>query len=211
MTSARVIDADGHVLEPLAVFGDRLHTTRDSYGLDHVYAGGQEIVTVSLGKLGTPGSDMADLSSSPEYDDAQRGGFDPVARLRDMDLEGIETAVLYPSLGLNFWAITDVDAAVALARAYNDWLAQYCAADPRRLHGAAMVPWQSIDAAVTELLRAHDELGFPAALASVARSRTRATSRSGKQPKRSASRSASTKDRRTRSRRSRPTGVRSTR
>ncbi|MDQ1467607.1 MAG: hypothetical protein QOH10_2022 [Actinomycetota bacterium] len=166
--SARVVDADGHVLEPLAAFDGcpehhRLQVTRDSYGLDHVSVGGQEIVTVSLGKLGTPHSDMADLAHSPTYDEAQSGGFDPVVRLGDMDVEGIDTAMLYPSLGLNFWSITDPDAATSLARAYNDWLAQYCAADTRRLHGAAMVPWQSIEAAIAELRRAHDELGFRAA------------------------------------------------
>jgi predicted TIM-barrel fold metal-dependent hydrolase len=137
--------------------------TRDSLGLDHVHVGQQEIVTVSLGKLGRPGSDMADLSESPSYDNAQPGGFDPQQRLADMDLEGIDAAVLYPSLGLNFWAVTDIDAAVSLARAYNDWLAGYCAADPRRLFGAAMVPWQSPEAATAELRRAHDELGFRAA------------------------------------------------
>jgi len=162
---ARVVDADGHVLEPLDAFaacpeGHRLVVDRDSLGLDHVYVGDQEIVTVSLGKLGTPGSNMADLAHSPTYAEAQPGGFDPRVRLGDMDREAIDLAVLYPSLGLNFWSITDVDAATSLARAYNDWLAQYCAADPRRLYGAAMVPWQSIDAAMAELRRAHDELGF---------------------------------------------------
>jgi predicted TIM-barrel fold metal-dependent hydrolase len=165
---AHVIDADGHVLEPFAAFDQcpeahRLHATRDAMGLDHVYAGNQEIVTVSLGKLGTPGSDMADFSHSPTYDEAQRGGFDAPVRLADMDTEGIDTAVLYPSLGLNFWSIKDPDAATSLARAYNDWLAQYCAADPVRLHGAAMVPWQSVDAAIAELRRAREELGMRAA------------------------------------------------
>ena len=163
-----VVDADGHVLEPLSAFDDcpephRLHVSRDSLGLDHVYAGDQEIVTVSLGKLGTPGSNMADLAHSPAYDEAQPGGFDSAIRLADMDVEGIDAAVLYPSLGLNFWSITDADAATSLARAYNDWLADYCASDPRRLHGAAMVPWQSVDAAVVELRRAREELGFSAA------------------------------------------------
>ena len=163
--SACVIDADGHVLEPLGAFRScpephRLQVTRDAMGLDHVHVGGQEIVTVSLGKLGTPGSNMADLASSPTYDQAHPGGFEPNRRLLDMDSEDIEIAVLYPSLGLNFWSITDVDAAISLARAYNDWLAEYCAADPQRLYGAAMVPWQSTDAAITELRRARDELGF---------------------------------------------------
>ena len=72
--------------------------------------GQQEIVTVSLGMLGTPGSDMSDRSRSTRYEDAQPGGFDPVARLADMDTEGIDAAVLYPSIGLNFWAIEDHDA-----------------------------------------------------------------------------------------------------
>jgi predicted TIM-barrel fold metal-dependent hydrolase len=159
---SRVIDADGHVLEPLDRFPE-LNTTRDSIGLDHVYAGNQEIVTVSLGKLGTPGSNMADLAHSPRYENAQPGGFDPKVRLVDMDTEGIDAAVLFPSLGLNFWAIDDPDIAISLARAYNDWLAEYCAAAPTRLFGAAMVPWQSVDASVAELRRAHDELGFRAA------------------------------------------------
>lgn len=162
-----VIDADGHVLEPLSAFAGlaaehRLVATRDDFGLDHLHVGDQEIVTVSLGKLGTPGSDMADLANSPRYEDAQPGGFDPRARLADMDAEGIDVAVLFPSLGLNFWAIEDVPAAVALARAYNDWLASYCAAAPRRLFGAAMVPWQDPRAAVAELRRAHDDLGMRA-------------------------------------------------
>jgi len=164
----QVIDGDGHVLEPTAAWSSvpeafRPRSTRDSIGLDHVYVGDQEIVTVSLGLLGTPGSVMSDLSHSPPLEEAHRGGFDPRHRLADMDAEGIDVAVLYPSIGLNFWAIEDSAAAVALARAYNDWLGEYCAAAPDRLHGAAMVPVQDPDAAVRELRRAREELGFPAA------------------------------------------------
>jgi predicted TIM-barrel fold metal-dependent hydrolase len=157
-----VVDADGHVLEPLERFPE-LHVERDSYGLDHVYAGAQQIVTVSLGKLGTPGSNMADLTHSPTYDEAQPGGFDSRVRLADMDAEGIDIAVLYPSVGLNFWAVEDAGVAISLARNYNDWLAEYCAAAPTRLYGAAMVPWQSPEASVAELERACAELGFRAA------------------------------------------------
>ncbi len=86
-----------------------------------------------------------------------------MARLADMDAEGIDRAVLYPSVGLYVWAVPDPAAAVSIARAYNDWLASYCTADRARLFGAAMVPVQDPEAAVAELRRAHDELGFPAA------------------------------------------------
>ena len=168
MRAHGVIDADGHVLEPDAAWDavpeeHRPRRTRDAHGLDHVVVADQEIVTVSLGLLGTPGSAMHDLEHSTTYEEAHAGGFDPAERLADMDVEGIDAAVLYPSLGLFFWAIDDRDAAVALARAYNDWLAGYCATAPDRLHGAAMLPLQDVGAAVRELRRAHDELGFRAA------------------------------------------------
>ena len=66
-------------------------------------------------------------------------------------------------MGLYFWALDDPAAAVPIARAYNDWLASYCAADPGRLFGAAMLPMQDPAAAAAELRRAHGELGFVAA------------------------------------------------
>ena len=68
-----------------------------------------------------------------------------------MDSEGIDVAVLYPTIGLGFWGITDPDAAVPIARAYNDWLASYSAVAPDRYRGAAMVPFQSPTEAVHEL------------------------------------------------------------
>ena len=163
-----VIDADGHVMEPMRAWANlpdehRPRAARDDFGLDHVFVGDQEIVTVSLGRLGTPGSVMSDLSESPALEDAQAGGFDPRLRVVDMDGEGIDVAVLYPSIGLNFWAIGDAAAAVSLARAYNDWLADYCSTAPDRLYGAAMLPMQDPEAATLELRRAREELGFPAA------------------------------------------------
>jgi predicted TIM-barrel fold metal-dependent hydrolase len=169
-----VVDADGHVLEPMSLWDRHLaprdrayapRSVRNDWGLDTVYVGAQEIVTAPLGLLGTPGSHMdeTDPAKKIPWERAQRGGFDPVERLRDMDIEGIDIAVLYPSIGLNFWAIEDPVAAVALARAYNDWLAEYCATDPRRLFGAAMLPFQDSDGAVVELERAARTLRFPAA------------------------------------------------
>jgi len=162
-----VIDADGHVVEPLVAWesapvGHRPHIHRDDAGYEHVVVGDQEILAVSLGLLATPGSDMARDKRIP-LEDALPGGSDPVKRLADMDIEGIDVAVLYPSIGLNCWAIHDPAAAVSLAKAYNEWLASYCQTDRTRLYGAAMVPLQDPAEAARELRRAHDELGFPAA------------------------------------------------
>ncbi len=164
----RVVDADGHVLEPWSAWQSlaeehRPTATTDAHGLDHVTVGGQEVFLARLGQMGQPGTDVGTPVGPVPLEEARPGAFDPVARLADMDAEGIDEVVLYPTIGLGFWGVADPKAAVALARAYNDWLAGYCSADPARLHGAAMVPFQDPGAAVAELRRAKEELGFVSA------------------------------------------------
>jgi len=163
-----VVDADGHVVEPRRAWATvpeqyRPVITADAHGYEHVVVDGKEILAVPLGTLATPGAHFSDPQSFLALEDAHRGGSDPSARLIDMDSEGIDQAVLFPSVGLYFWALDDPRAAVPIARAYNDWLASYCAADPTRLFGAAMVPVQDPLAAAAELRRARHELGFVAA------------------------------------------------
>ena len=77
-----------------------------------------------------------------EYKEGKAGGFDPHARIPDMDADGIDAAFLYPSLGLFSGAIHDPELAAATCRAYNRWLADYCSAYPDRLFGIAMLPMQ---------------------------------------------------------------------
>ncbi|MHB8680656.1 MAG: amidohydrolase family protein [Acidimicrobiales bacterium] len=164
--SELVVDADGHVVEPMAAWAGlpdehRPRVHRDRSGYEHVVVGDKEILAVPLGTLATPGGRFSDAANFRSLEGAHPGGSDPKARLADMDAEGIDQAVLFPSVGLYFWALDDPAPAIAIARAYNDWLAGYCAADPARLFGAAMLPMQDPLAAAAELRRAHDELGFP--------------------------------------------------
>jgi uncharacterized protein len=162
-----IVDADGHVVEPAAAWAGlpdehRVRVVPDGHGYEHVVVGDTEILAVPLGNLARPGSTFDDPSTFRPLAEAQPGGWDPVARLADMDAEGIDQAVLYPSIGLYMSVLDDPTAAVAVARAYNDWLAAYCAASDRRLFGAAMLPLQDPPAAATELRRAVNELGFVA-------------------------------------------------
>ena len=87
-----------------------------------------------------------------------QGAWDPHERIKDMDAEGIDTAILYPTTMLGY--VADPGFAAARSRAYNNWLADYIKPYPNRLYGAAAVPLQDIPAAVTELRRAVNELGF---------------------------------------------------
>ena len=81
-----------------------------------------------------------------KYEDGRPGGFDPHKRIPDMDLDGIDAAFLYPSMGLFSGAVHDPALAGALCRAYNRWLADYCKPYPDRLFGIAMLPMQDVDA-----------------------------------------------------------------
>src|SRR5438309_10704639 len=114
---ALVVDADSHVMEPMSAWDGlpeayRPRIEKNDLGLDQVYVGDTLLVIVSLGLLGTPGSKMSDFEHAKPLEEALPGGFDPRIRLSDMDSEGIDVAVFYPSVGLNFWAIEDPSAAV---------------------------------------------------------------------------------------------------
>ena len=92
--------------------------------------------------------------------DGKAGGFDPHARIPDMDADGIDAVFLYPSLGLFSGAIQDPQLAAAVCRAYNRWLADYCKPYPDRLFGVAMLPLQDVGLAIEEMRFARKELGF---------------------------------------------------
>jgi hypothetical protein len=77
-----------------------------------------------------------------------------------LDAAGIARTVLYPTHGLATGLIRDRDWAVALARAYNDWLAERYLRRSPRLLGVALLPLQDPEEAARELRRAVTELGM---------------------------------------------------
>ncbi len=79
-------------------------------------------------------------------------------------MEGIDVAVMFPSRGLSVLTRPDLDPrfADAIARAYNDWMFDFCKMDTRRLLGAGMLSVYDIKDAVAETHRVIDELGFRA-------------------------------------------------
>lgn len=102
-------------------------------------------------------------AQNPKYADSERDGWDPASQLRAMDREGIDVAVLYPSRELFVLAVDGLDPplAAAIARAYNDWLREFCSADPARLFGAAHIAPHDVGLAVEEVRRCAG-LGFRA-------------------------------------------------
>jgi uncharacterized protein len=83
----------------------------------------------------------------------------PEEHVRDMAVEGIDFQVLFPTFGLHLMRVREVELAVALCRAYNDFVAEFCQGAPERLAAVAMIPMQDPVEAPRELHRAVTELG----------------------------------------------------
>ena len=106
------------------------------------------------------------------YAEAEASGWDPASQVRAMDKEGLDMAVLFPSRGLFVLGLDSSDHigpdglepafATAIARAYNDWLADFTSHAPDRMYGAAMLAPHDVDGAVLEARRCVEELGFRA-------------------------------------------------
>ena len=158
MTELRVVDADGHVNEPEdlwatylpAAFLDRAPgSVRDDAGPPAQRHRRARCSSRSrwLRRGARPGRPT--------------GGWDPQARLADLDAEGIDQAVLFPTTGLFFAGIADAKLESALCQAYNDWL-------PTTAPPIAVDSWGSprsrrhdVDAAVAEARRAVERPRVP--------------------------------------------------
>lgn len=161
-----VFDADGHIVEPDATFVDHLDSRFRSYvprpvvdGDTFRYVCGDRTGFVIHARPETVGAPGQTTLHTDEPVTAS-GGADPAARLVDMDVDGIERAALYPTYGLMIQGVTDRAAALALSRAVNDWLAEFCRHAPDRLIGVGTLPMVDADDALGEARRCIEELGF---------------------------------------------------
>ena len=133
----QVIDADGHVCDDEAAYRPYLEARFQSRPLlPH---------------------DAYDRSVSGKYGKHHKN---PATQLEDMDLEGIDVQVLYGTGVLAMRRIRERELSVALHRAYNDWLAEFCSHNPDRLKGVAALPVIEPEASARELERAVTQFGF---------------------------------------------------
>ncbi len=161
MEAMRVISADTHVVEPDGLWVQRLDRKLADRAPRVVPCNGRPslvapgIEPFALGGVTSHGQTGRDLEQhmGRGYEAARPSGWDPVARLKDQDLDGVSAELLYGSLGMPLFALKDIELQQACFRVYNDWIAEFCSHDPKRLVGVAMVSVGDIGAAVKELER----------------------------------------------------------
>ncbi len=167
MANYRIISSDNHVFEPVDLwtsraatqFKDRVpHIERDTTGpgagSDFWYCDGQRVIGLS------PGSDTGRRFEDPEMksqthtvEDIRPGGYIPEEHVKDMDLDGVDVSIVYPTVGLLLYSVPDSALLTEIFRIYNDWLAEFCNANPKRLKGIAMVNVDEVSEGVQELER----------------------------------------------------------
>ena len=180
-----IFDADRHVVEPLDMWPEYLEPRwRD--GAPYLARPAGESLEMRVARLGAhalvtaPPVLMLDdrplwnrLSERAAIELAMavrerpgtlEAGMDPAGQLASMDECGIDRAWLFPTVASNLAAIDGMhpDRAGAFARAYNNWLRDYCAHDPARLRGVGLLARHDPRAMVAELVRVTDEFGWSA-------------------------------------------------
>jgi len=159
-----LVSADSHVVEPGDVWTSRMDRRwgdRTPRVVGHRGQPGAVFVCEDVPPFGIAAFSGADVA--PEelpshftkgYERVRPGGWDPTARLRDQERDGVVAEVIYPSLALQLFRIRDAEFQAATFRAYNDWLAEFCGHAPGRLAGVALIPLHDVSLGVAELERA---------------------------------------------------------
>ena len=174
----RILDVDGHVVEPVEMWAKYLDPAfksrapaRDGaadsglvervsrFGLKGILENpvkglkvdGHELVNKISDEVWTEGTWLM----ATYYTEAAARGFDPESQVMMMRRMGIDMTFLYPTVGLWMFAIDEMDPPLvaALVRAYNDWLRDFASYDPELMRCVGAISRHDPDDMVSELRR----------------------------------------------------------
>jgi predicted TIM-barrel fold metal-dependent hydrolase len=183
-----IISVDDHVIEPATVWSDRLPAKYRDIGprierrpvKEMTFIGGK--FTAVPGEAGDPGEpvdwwfyedlrrpltrlDTAVGFSRDEitmtgitYDTMRQGSFLLPERLADMDINGLEASLCFPTFprfcGQTFTEASDHELGLLCVRAYNDWMVdEWCGLSGGRLIPLIIVPLWDAELAAAEVRR----------------------------------------------------------
>ena len=173
MGGYRIISSDNHVFEPPDLwttriepeFRDRCPRVIDTeVGPTWAVEGRRQQGLSQGSNAGMRFDDPDSMVNFTEWEDVRPGGYDPVEAVKDLDIDGVEVSVLYPSIGLFLYGTTrGSDLFAAICHTYNNWLHEFCSAAPKRLKGIAMLNVDDVSVGVSEMERCA-KLGFVGAM-----------------------------------------------
>ena len=177
MADYRIISLDNHVYEPPdlwtsrvdAKFKDRApHIVRrpeddtDWWMCDGVKGQGAG----AGAQVGLRFEEPEKLKFADKIENLRPGGYLPEEHLKDMQLDGIDVSIVFPTIGLLLYSVLDSELLTALFKTYNDWVAEFCQAFPNKIKGIGMLNMDDIQEGVSELERCA-KMGLAGAMISV--------------------------------------------
>ena len=159
-----VIDVDTHLTEPPDTWIARVPASMREQVPHIERIDGNDVWMAAGERLGHPGyysmagwDGVMPLSIPKTFDEIDASMYDADARLRFLDEQGIRAQVLYPNVGGfgngYFLRLGDRELVARCVRAYNDFLHDWCSADPERLLAVTALPFWDVDLAIAELHR----------------------------------------------------------
>ena len=176
MADYRVISSDNHVVEPVDLwtsraeskFKDRAPHVERIEGADWWICDGRKVQDVGPAgaQVGIRFEEPEKLTRGGRIEEVRPGGYIPEEHVKDMDIDGIDLSIVYPTIGLGLYRVPDSELLTANCRNYNDWVGEFCGAIPKRLKGIAMLNVDDVPGGVKELERCAN-MGFVGAMISV--------------------------------------------
>ena len=173
----KILDSDMHVFEPYDLYekymdpkwGERIPRgkPRTKHGqIKFTYSDGRPLrpsgtqaLAATAPKTNSGESAPGEAQVAHRYAKPLARDYDAVSQLAAMDDEGLDVAVLFRTFPLHCDDSLEPEYANALCRAWNDWMADFCKADPKRLRPSALITLHDVDLAVDETRRAINQLG----------------------------------------------------
>ena len=174
MFEYRVISSDDHVFEPPDLWTSRVEPKfrerapkiiRMGEDGDWWWCDGLKVSHMGAGaQVGVRFENPEKLSRTDVFEHVRPGGYIPEEHVKDMDIDGIDVSIVYPTIGfLLYNVILDSQLLSALFRTYNDWVADFCSSSPDRLKGISMLNTDDVQTGVRELERCA-KLGYVGAM-----------------------------------------------
>jgi predicted TIM-barrel fold metal-dependent hydrolase len=163
----RAFDSDMHVYDPADLYekymnpawGERIPRGQRNgkHGrVEFKLGGGTKLRAV------TDVIDHGQKQVAGRYDFAVARDYDAVSQIEAMDREGLDVAVLFRTSPLHCDESFEPEYANDLCKAWNDWIADFCKENPKRLKASALITLHDVDLAVEEARRAVTKRGVAA-------------------------------------------------
>ena len=173
MADYRVISSDSHGIEPADLWANRIGRKFKDRAPEIVtleegdwwFCDGRKVVGLGIGaQAGVRFEHPENLRQGASFEDVRPGGYIPEEHVKDMDADGVDAGVVYPSISFMMYnVVPESDLLSAIFHAYNGWVGEFCQSHPDRLKPIAMLNLDDLDLAIKDLQR-YANLGFVGAM-----------------------------------------------